>query len=138
MFGIIPESRSPCTGFRTRTDFILYTGTSGKQTEAEDRGRLLSVLSIDLTKSYRTEELVSEESWQWAQANYPGQWEFSFGVLNGWSFDPPPPSSDVLPHSYPQMGRYPNPGMACRSNRKNESFAWVSQFPRRPSLYVQY
>lgn len=98
--------------YRPGTDFILYTGTSGKQTEAEEhRGRLLSVLSIDLTKSYRTEEVVSEESWRWAQAKYPGQWEFSFGVVNGWNFDPPPLSSDVLPHSYPLMGQYPNPGM---------------------------
>jgi hypothetical protein len=97
--------------YRPGTDFILYTGTSGKQTEEEHRGRLLSVLSVDLTKSYRTEEVVSEESWRWAQANYPGQWEFSFGVVRGWNFDPPPLSSDALPHSYPLMGQYPNPGM---------------------------
>jgi hypothetical protein len=97
--------------YRPGTDFILYTGTSGKQTEEEHRGRLLSVLSVDLTRSYRTEEVVSEESWRWAQANYPGQWEFSFGVVNGWNFDPPPLSNDALPHSYPLMGQYPNPGM---------------------------
>lgn len=101
--------------YRQGTDFILYTGTSGKQTEKEEhRGRLLSVLSIDLTKSYRTEDVVSPESWRWAQENYPGQWEFSFGVVNGWNFDPPPLSGDVLPRSYPLMGQYPNPGMVLQ------------------------
>jgi hypothetical protein len=75
---------------------------------------LLSVLSIDLTKSYRTEDVVSPESWRWAQENYPGQWQFSFGVVNGWNFAPPPLSGDALPRSYPLMGQYPNPGMALQ------------------------
>lgn len=98
--------------YRPGIDFILYTGTSGKETEAEGhRGRLLSILSIDLTKPYRTEDVVSPESWRWAKEKYPGQWEFSFGVVNGWDFDPPPLSGDVLPRSYPLMGQYPNPGM---------------------------
>jgi hypothetical protein len=97
--------------YRSGTDFILYTGTSGKDTEAEEhRGRLLSVLSIDLTKSYRTEDVVSKESWRWAQARNPGQWEFSFGVVKGWNFNPPPLST-LLSLSYPLMGQYPNPGM---------------------------
>jgi hypothetical protein len=101
--------------YRQGRDFILYTGTSGKQTEKEEhRGRLLSVLSIDLTKSYRTEDVVSPESWRWAQENYPGQWQFSFGVVNGWNFAPPPLSGDALPRSYPLMGQYPNPGMALQ------------------------
>jgi hypothetical protein len=112
----LPQLRSYLNRhYRQGTDFILYTGTSGKQTEAEEhRGRLLSVLSIDLTKSYRTEDVVSEESWRWAQAKYPGKWEFSFGVVKGWNFDPPPLSGSVLPRSYPSMGQYPNPGMVLQ------------------------
>jgi hypothetical protein len=101
--------------YRPGSDFILYAGTSGKQTEAEEhRGRLLSVLSIDLSKSYRTEEVVPEESWRWAQDNYPGQWEFSFGVVKGWNFDPPPFAGTLLPSSYPLMGQYPNPGLVLQ------------------------
>src|SRR5437016_3649582 len=87
--------------YRAGSDFILLTGTAGKDTEIEHRGRLLSVLMIDLTKSYRTEEIVSPGSWQWAQGKYPGQWEFSLGLVRAWSFTSPPLSGSVLPRSYP-------------------------------------
>jgi hypothetical protein len=97
--------------YRPGFDFILFTGTSGKDTELEHRGRLLSALTIDLTKSHRTEEIVPQESWRWAQEKYPGQWAFSFGVLQGWNFASPPPSINVLPRSYPLMGQYPYRGM---------------------------
>ena len=97
--------------YRPMTDFILLTGTSGEATELQYRGRLLSALIIDRTKSYRTEEIVPSKSWKWAHEKYPGQWEFSFGVLRAWSFVPPPRSVDVVPRSYPLMGRYPHRGM---------------------------
>lgn len=96
--------------YRPGTDFILLTGTSGRDTDLEHRGRLLSVLIIDLTKSYRTEHLVPPESWRRAQQDYPGQWEYSLGVARAWSFISPPSSSDVLPRSYPLMGQYPYRG----------------------------
>jgi len=91
-------------------DFILLTGTAGQDTEPDHRGRLLSALMIDLTKSYRTEEIVPPETWRLAQEKYPGQWEFSLGVVGAWSFIPPPPSASVLPRSYPSMGQYPYRG----------------------------
>jgi hypothetical protein len=52
----------------------------------------------------------SQSSWQWAQENYPGQGEYAFGVLEGWSIVERPHSSDVLPESYGKMGRYPYRG----------------------------
>ncbi len=96
--------------YRSGVDFILLTGTSGKETDQEYRGRLLSVLAVDLTRQYRTEEIVPRESWQRAQENYPGQWEFSLGVLQAWKFISPPYSADVLPASYPLMGQHPYRG----------------------------
>ena len=57
--------------YRPESDFILLTGTSGKATELEYRGRLLSALTIDLTRSYRTEQIVLPASWQRAQRDYP-------------------------------------------------------------------
>ncbi len=96
--------------YRPLVDFILLTGTSGKDTEPEYRGRLLSALKIDLTKRYRTEEIVPRGSWQRAQEKYPGQWEYSLGILQAWTFISSPASVDVLPQSYPLMGQYPYRG----------------------------
>jgi hypothetical protein len=104
--------------YRPASDFILYTATAGDTTEAEEqRGRLLSVLTIDLTKVYPTPDIVSDESWRWAQDKYPGQWALSFAVLRGWNFDPPPLSASVLPNSYSLMGQYPHRGMVYRIPR---------------------
>ena len=96
--------------YRQGHDFILLTGTSGKETEPAFRGRLLTALLVDLTKSYRSEEIVPPEAWRRAQAEYPGQWEFSLGVVKAWRFEFPPQSVDVLPQSYPLMGQYPYRG----------------------------
>jgi len=104
--------------YRPASDFILYTATAGDTTEAEEqRGRLLSVVTIDLTKLYPTSDIVSDESWRWAQDKYPGQWALSFAVLRGWNFDPPPLSASVLPNAYSLMGQYPHRGMVYRIPR---------------------
>jgi hypothetical protein len=96
--------------YRPQFDFILLTGTSGENTEPGYRGRLLSALTIDLTRSYRTEEIVPPESWQRAKREYPGQWEFSLGVFQAWTFVSRPSSVEILPRSYSLMGQYPYRG----------------------------
>ena len=94
--------------YRAGLDFILYTGTTGSRTRSpEDRGKLLSLVRLDPMKLWRTEQLVPASSWQWAQEHYPRQWEYAFGVLEGWNIVERPRSSDLLPDSYAKMGRYP-------------------------------
>jgi hypothetical protein len=98
--------------YRPGLDFIVYTATGGPETpEREHRSRLLSVLKIDLTRTYPTEKLVSKDSWEWAKKHYPGQWEWSFGVIEGWTIDSLPLASDIVPHSYSKIGKYPHRGM---------------------------
>jgi hypothetical protein len=98
--------------YRTGRDFIIYTGTYGPQTLDEgDRGRLLSVVEINTTKTYRTADVIPPESWDWARENYPGQWENSFEALRAWDIPSRPWSSVVLGDSYSKMGKYPYRGM---------------------------
>jgi len=98
--------------YRTATDFIVYTGTSGKQTRDEGaRGRLLSIVKIDTTRSYRTSEVIPKDSWEWASREYPGQWEHAFKATKGWDITDRPLTGDVIPISYSKMGLYPYRGM---------------------------
>jgi hypothetical protein len=101
--------------YRAGLDFVLYTGTSGPETEQpEHRSRLLSLVRVDLLQTWRTEQLVPTASWQWARDNYPGQWEYAFGVIDGWSIVERPPSAEMLPESYAKMGRFPFRGSVVR------------------------
>jgi len=98
--------------YRPGSDFIIYTGTSGPDTtDQRHRSRLLSLLTIDLMRTYRTEQLIPPESWRWAQQHYPGQWEYAFWVVDGWSIVDLPLSSTVIPTAYEKTGRYPYRGM---------------------------
>jgi hypothetical protein len=98
--------------YRPGQDFILYTGTSGPETrEPDHRSRLLSLLTIDLMKTYRTEQLIPPASWKWAQEHYPGQWEYAFWVVEGWAITNMPLSHAVVPDEYEKIGRYPHRGM---------------------------
>lgn len=95
--------------YRTGRDFIVYTGTGGPNTESErDRGRLLSVVDVDTTKTYRTQEVIPAESWDWAASKYPGQWEYAFRALRGWDIASRPWTGEVIPTSYSKMGHYPH------------------------------
>jgi hypothetical protein len=98
--------------YRPASDFIVYTGTIGPATDVEYRARILSVLRIDLTRSYATQDVIPKASWERAQKDYPGQWKFAYKVLEGWGVEEPPRTSDVLPASYPKMGQFPHRGMA--------------------------
>ncbi len=97
--------------YRSASDFIIVTGTSGAETEEEEhRGRLLSVIRIDKTTTYDTEKVIPKESWEWANEHYPGKWPYAFKVLQGWSFSPPPLSKEVIPEAYSHIGQYPYRG----------------------------
>jgi hypothetical protein len=127
--------------YRPGIDFIIYAATGGPETpERGHRSRLLSVLKIDLTRTYRTEQLVSKERWEWAQEHYPGQWEWSFGVIEGWSIDDLPLASEIVPDSYPKIGKYPNRGMVLEiDEREREALLDVSvspvKLPERPAMH---
>jgi len=60
--------------YRSASDFIVYTGTQGDETEERYRGRLLSLVRIDKTKTYDTGKMIPPESWTWANEHYPGKW----------------------------------------------------------------
>ena len=98
--------------YRPESDFIVYTGTGGTETPVpQHRSRLLSILMIDLMKTYRTEQLIPAESWRWAEQHYPGQWQHAFWVVDGWHFTDLPLSSSIVPREYQKIGRYPHRGM---------------------------
>jgi hypothetical protein len=98
--------------YRTGRDFIVYTGTSGQQTEDEgDRGRLLSIVDINTTRTYRTADVIPGASWDWATTHYPGQWQNAFEAVRGWDIPSRPLCSQVLGEAYSKMGRYPYRGM---------------------------
>lgn len=70
---------------RPSSDFIVYAGTAGSETsDPTHRSRLLSLASIDLMKTYRTQQLIPAKSWKWAQEHHPGQWEYVFWVVDAW------------------------------------------------------
>jgi len=97
--------------FRPETDFIVYTGTTGKSTmDPGHRGRLLSLVRIDTSDVHATSDFIAEHSLEWAQGDYPGQWENCFKATEGWNFTEFPGSRDTLPNSYPLMGQFPNRG----------------------------
>jgi hypothetical protein len=96
--------------YRSASDYIVYTGTQGDETEERYRGRLLSLVRIDKTKTYDTGKVIPPESWTWANEHYPGKWPYAFKVLEGWSIVGPSRSSDVLPDTYPHIGQYPFKG----------------------------
>jgi hypothetical protein len=96
--------------YRSASDFILYTGTLGADTEETHRGRLLSLVRIDKTRTYDTGQVIPAASWKWANENYSGQWPFAFKVLEGWSIANGPLSKEVVPVAYSQTGRFPNKG----------------------------
>jgi hypothetical protein len=97
--------------YRSASDFIIYTGTQGKETPDEaHRGRPLSVVRIDKTKTYDTEKVIPPASWAWADEHYPGRWPYAFKVLRGWSIVDPPRSTDAIPHAYSHIGQYPFKG----------------------------
>jgi hypothetical protein len=119
--------------YRPGLDFIVYTATGGPETpEREHRSRLLSVLKIDLTRTYPTEKLVPKDSWEWAKEHYPGQWEWSFGVIEGWSIDGLRLASDIVPHSYSKIGKYPHRGMVLELEKgEREALLDLSLSPVR-------
>jgi hypothetical protein len=96
--------------YRSASDFIVYTGTQGDETEEPYRGRLLSLVRIDKTKTYDTGKVIPPESWTWANEHYPGKWPYAFKVLEGWSIVGSSRSSDVIPDAYPHIGQYPYKG----------------------------
>lgn len=96
--------------YRSASDFIVYTGTQGDETEEPYRGRLLSIVRIDKTKTYDTGKVIPAESWAWANEHYPGKWPYAFKVLQGWSIVGPLRSGDVIPDAYPHIGQYPYKG----------------------------
>lgn len=96
--------------YRSASDFIVYTGTQGDETEEPYRGRLLSLVRIDKTKTYDTGKVIPSESWTWANEHYPGKWPYAFKVLEGWSIVGPSRSSEVIPDAYPHIGQYPFKG----------------------------
>jgi hypothetical protein len=97
--------------YRAASDFIVYTGTQGSETaEERHRGRLLSLVRIDKTKTYDTEKVIPAASWEWANATFPGKWPYAFKVLQGWSIDQLPRSTDVVAVSYSGIGRFPYKG----------------------------
>ena len=70
----------------------------------------MSLVRIDTGEIHTTSNLIAEHSWEWANEEYPGQWENCFKAVEGWNFVPFPKSRDTLPSSYPLMGLYPNRG----------------------------
>jgi hypothetical protein len=97
--------------YQSASDFILYTGTQGKDTADEaHRGRLLSVVRIDKTRTYDTAKVIPAASWAWAAENYPDRWPYAFKVLQGWSVVDPPRSTDLIPDAYSHIGQYPYKG----------------------------
>ncbi|MGB0065231.1 MAG: hypothetical protein WBP85_12360 [Terracidiphilus sp.] len=97
--------------YRSSSDFIVYTGTQGRDTSEEaHRSRLLSLVRIDKTRTYDTSDVIPPASWAWAQENHPGRWPFAFKVLQGWSIVDPPRSTDLIPVAYSQIGQYPYKG----------------------------
>jgi hypothetical protein len=101
--------------FRPDADFIVYTGTGTDSTPDEaHRSRLLSVVRIDTASIRSTSELIADHSWDWARDEYPGQWENCFRATDGWNFIPFPVSREILPTSYPIVGRHPNRGGVLR------------------------
>lgn len=97
--------------FRSEADFIVYTGTAGTSTmDPAHRGRLLSLVRIDTSDIHATSDFIAEHSLEWAQDDYPGQWENCFKAIEGWNFTAMPGSRDTLPKSYPLMGQFPNRG----------------------------
>jgi hypothetical protein len=97
--------------FRPEADFIVYTGTSGASTmDSAHRGRLLSLVRIDTSNIHATSDFIAEQSREWAEDDYPGQWENCFKATEGWNFLPFASSRDTLPSHYPLMGQFPNRG----------------------------
>jgi len=126
--------------YRQGIDFIVYAATGGPEThEPEHRARLLSILRIDLTRTYPTEQLIPKERWDWAQEHYPGQWERSFGVVEAWNIDDLPLASEIAPDSYPRIGKHPNQGMTLELNpEERQALLDLSissvPLPKRPAL----
>ena len=126
--------------YRQGVDFIVYAATCGREALArQHRARLLSVLRIDLTRTYATEQRIPKERWNWAQEHYPGQWERSFGVVEGWNLDDLPLASEIASDSYPKIGQHPNQGMTFRDESggargiRKFSISLVP-LPKRPAM----
>jgi hypothetical protein len=97
--------------YRSSSDFIVYTGTQGKDTSDEaHRGRLLCLVRIDKTNTYDTAKVIPPASWAWANENHPGKWPYAFKVLQGWSIVDLPRSADLIPEAYSRIGQYPYKG----------------------------
>jgi hypothetical protein len=98
--------------YRASSDFIVYTGTSGEDTLDEaHRGRLLSVVRIDKSKTFETSTVIPKKSWDWANRDHPGKWTYAFKVLQGWEIVDFPKTKTVAPNAYSKMGQYPHRGM---------------------------
>jgi hypothetical protein len=98
--------------FRPGRDFIVYIGTSSATTTENPahRQRLLSSVSIEPMQILETRECVPNSSWEIAQSQFRGRWQWSMPALEIYEFDEFPSAHDVLPSTYSQLGLIPNRG----------------------------
>jgi hypothetical protein len=98
--------------FRPGRDFIVYIGTSSAATTENPahRQRLLSSVSIEPMQVLETRECVPIASWEIAQDQFRGRWQWSMPALEIYEFDEFPSAYDVLPSTYSQLGLIPNRG----------------------------
>lgn len=98
--------------FRPGRDFIVYIGTSSATTTENPahRQRLLSSVNIEPMQVLETRECVPIDSWEAAQTQFRGRWQWSIPALDIYEFDGFPSAYDVLPRTYSELGLIPNRG----------------------------
>lgn len=110
------SKRSIATSFATEfsrtSDFVIYVGTSDPERtlNPEHRSSLLSLVRPEPRTPINTKDIVPNDSWQWAQREYPDQWEWSLPIENGFTIIGYPPARATCPNAYGQLGRFENFG----------------------------
>lgn len=94
--------------YRTGRDFVVYLGTKGEENPlATDRGALLSVAEIDLTRTFETYAHISPDARKWAEKHYPGQWMRCFRVTKGFDLPARPVAADLFSQTDLRMWHVP-------------------------------
>jgi hypothetical protein len=102
-------------GDRLRRDYrdvILYVGTGNPKStgNSKHRRRLLSAIKAEPNVIHQTKLLVPPQSWEEAQRDYRGRWEYSLTIRYAWEIAGFPLAADLIPNSYRLLGKLQNLG----------------------------
>lgn len=94
--------------FRRGRDFVVYIGTQDPEAteRPEHRGRLLCAVTFEPNAPISTRQIVSAGAWAKAVEKWGLRWEWSFPVIEAYTFIAPLPEARVItPHTYAALGK---------------------------------